>query len=71
VIIDKNREALGSHPLQPAEWERWFSEAEIRDLLRAHGLSVEVHRDLPYDSHDGTDHLFLGWVARRPGKEAP
>jgi ubiquinone/menaquinone biosynthesis C-methylase UbiE len=69
VLIDKNREVLGSHPLQPAEWETWFAEAEVYDLLESHGLAVEVHRDLPYDGRDGSDHLFLGWVARRPEKE--
>jgi malonyl-CoA O-methyltransferase len=64
LIIDKNRRAGTEHGLRPAQWETWFVDSELQALLEARGFSVEVQRNLPYDDRDGSDELFLGWVAR-------
>lgn len=64
LLIDKNRDAAGDHGLRPAAWETWFVDSELRGLLEAQGCSVEVRHCLPYDGKDGSDGLFLGWLAR-------
>jgi malonyl-CoA O-methyltransferase len=64
LIIDKNRQATGEHGLRPAQWETWFVDSELQALLEAQGFSVEVRHGLPYDGRDGSDGLFLGWLAR-------
>lgn len=63
LIIDKNRERIGS--LKIAEWEQWFTPHEITHLLSDNGFSVEEHYNIPYDRNDGSDGLFIGWIARR------
>lgn len=63
VIIDKNCDRLGR--LQISEWEQWFTAEEVADLLRGEGLSVKIDRCLSYNGNDGSDGLFLGWVAKK------
>jgi malonyl-CoA O-methyltransferase len=63
VIIDKDRKKLGV--MKISEWEQWFSEQDVTRLLEREGLSVEVCRNIPYHDRDGSDGLFLGWVARK------
>jgi malonyl-CoA O-methyltransferase len=64
VIIDKNRKCRSR--LKIAEWEQWFEEEQIANLLRKLGCEVRIERNIPYDSRDGSDGLFLGWIARKP-----
>lgn len=61
VIIDKNAENIGD--MQIAPWEQWFFEDKITELLNNEGFTVTVHRNIPYNDNDGTDGLFIGWVA--------
>jgi malonyl-CoA O-methyltransferase len=61
VIIDKNLENTGE--MQIEAWEQWFSEDEITEILRNEGFTVTVHRNIPYHDNDGSDGLFIGWVA--------
>jgi malonyl-CoA O-methyltransferase len=63
VIIDKDQKKLGV--MKISEWEQWFSERDITRMLEREGLTVEVRRNIPYHSQDGSDGLFLGWVARK------
>lgn len=63
IVIDKNRECLGS--LIISEWEQWFQSDEIADILRQQGFSVHCEYRVPYDDSDGCDNLFLGWIATR------
>lgn len=63
VIIDKNRECLGR--MKIAEWEQWFDEESLTNILRQNGFTVRVEHNLPYDGRDGSDRLFLAWVATK------
>ncbi|MDU0457376.1 MAG: methyltransferase domain-containing protein [Geobacteraceae bacterium] len=63
VIIDKNRERLGS--LEIAEWEQWFLPLEIASAMEQQGFTVHIEQNLSYDGHDGRDNLFLGWIATK------
>lgn len=63
LIIDKNQERIGS--LKIAEWEQWFTLHEVTQLLSANGFSVEECYNIPYDGNDGSDGLFIGWIARQ------
>lgn len=63
LIIDKNHERKGS--LKIADWEQWFTLHEVTHLLTEHGFSVEECCNIPYDGNDGSDGLFIGWIARR------
>ncbi|PKM82460.1 MAG: biotin synthase [Firmicutes bacterium HGW-Firmicutes-14] len=65
IIIDKNKEKHGK--LKLSDWEQWYSEGQILELLRNEGFKVEVYRNVPYDNKDGTDGLFLAWVAKKAG----
>ncbi len=63
VIVDKDAARRGALALEP--WEQWFEAREVEGLLRAQGFAVEVRRGVGHDGSDGSDGLFLGWVARR------
>lgn len=63
VIIDKNRERRGM--LEISEWEQWFLSDELANLIRQQGFTVRCETRIPYDDNDGSDNLFLGWVATR------
>ncbi|MDT8303004.1 MAG: methyltransferase domain-containing protein [Sedimentisphaerales bacterium] len=63
VIIDKNRERQGR--LRISEWEQWFDLPQITNLLSEQGFSVEERSNITYDSSNGSDELFIGWIAVR------
>jgi len=63
VIIDKNRERLGS--LEIEEWEQWFLPGEVANALEQQGFTVHVEQNLSYDESDVRDNLFLGWIATK------
>jgi len=63
VIIDKNVQLLGR--LEISEWEQWFEAETVAELLQREGLAVTIERNIPYDGRDGSDGLFLGWVATK------
>lgn len=59
IIIDKNRDALGN--LVIGEWEQWFSEEELGQIMGEYCEKVEVRHDLAYDGGD-VKGLFSGWI---------
>jgi malonyl-CoA O-methyltransferase len=62
VIIDKNVNKLGQ--LRISEWEQWFSVSDMINMLDQNGFTVSVFQNISYDDKDGSDGLFVGWVAR-------
>ncbi|WP_418791074.1 methyltransferase domain-containing protein [Phosphitispora sp. TUW77] len=63
IIIDKNKEKQGK--LKISEWEQWFTENQVAELLKNQGFDVEVYSGIGYEQNDGSDQLFLGWVAKK------
>lgn len=63
VIIDKNVDKLGH--LRIAPWEQWFDAEEVAAQIGMQGFTVTIRRNIPYDTSNGTDGLFLGWIARK------
>lgn len=62
VIIDKNKDHWGR--LETPEWERWFGQRELEDLLSRHCRSVKS-RPISYWEDVDPDGLFLVWIAER------
>jgi ubiquinone/menaquinone biosynthesis C-methylase UbiE len=62
VIIDKNQEHWGR--LQTPEWEKWFGQRELEEMLRRHCRIVESH-PISYWEEETPDGLFLVWLAEK------
>jgi malonyl-CoA O-methyltransferase len=62
VVIDKNVEQWGR--LKTPEWERWFDQKELEDLLKRHCRQV-ASRWISYWEDIPPDGLFIAWTARR------
>ena len=62
VIIDKNKEHWGR--LQTPEWEKWFGQRELEDLLKRHCRTVTSH-PISYWEEEIPDGLFLVWLAEK------
>ena len=60
VIIDKNAAHFGK--LKTPEWERWFGQRELEDLLRRDCRHVES-RPISYWEDVPPDGMFLAWLA--------
>ena len=60
AIIDKNAEHWGR--LATPEWERWFTPAELKKLLRRHCRQAES-RFISYWEDVAPDGLFVAWLA--------
>lgn len=63
LIIDKNLDRQGVLELCP--WEQWFDTEQFKRLLIDHGGEVKIVRNIPYEKKDGSDGLFLGWIATK------
>ncbi|KON98332.1 hypothetical protein AF333_03020 [Aneurinibacillus migulanus] len=63
IIIDKNQERLGA--LEISEWEQWFDEERVTQLLEKEGFIVTVRKNISYDQKSGQDQLFIAWIARK------
>jgi malonyl-CoA O-methyltransferase len=59
VIIDKNREHLGSRSMP--NWEKWFERGEIMDLMRRNGLEPSADF-VGYNRVVEPDGLFVCWT---------
>jgi len=64
VIIDKNREKLGSMTIKP--WERWFDPAGVAWLLKKYGISAG-YRTVAYETSIQPDGLFIAWEGVKDG----
>jgi malonyl-CoA O-methyltransferase len=62
VIIDKNKDHWGR--LETPEWERWFGQQELEEMLSRHCRRVES-RPISYWEDVDPDGLFLVWIAER------
>ena len=62
VIIDKNADHFGK--LKTPEWERWFGQRELEDLLKRDCRHVES-RPISYWEDVPPDGMFLAWLARK------
>lgn len=61
VIIDKNK--FSKRKLKLLPWEQWFDASEVTGYLEVCGMTVNVYHDVPYEHSDGSDSLFIAWVA--------
>jgi ubiquinone/menaquinone biosynthesis C-methylase UbiE len=62
VIIDKNKEHWGR--LKTPEWEKWFGQRELEDLLKRDCRTVTSH-PISYWEEETPDGLFLVWLAEK------
>lgn len=62
VIIDKNIEALGA--MEIGEWEQWFSEEGLKEILLKHCSEVHVISDVDYEKKPVSE-LFSVWIASK------
>lgn len=59
LIIDKNKDALGTMEILP--WEQWFGEKELADIMGEYCDAVDVHHDVKYEGYFQKD-LFSCWI---------
>lgn len=59
VIIDKNRAELGR--MEIGEWEVWFDEAGLKDIMLEYCSDVSVIDKIDYEQKK-EDNLFLAWI---------
>lgn len=57
IILDKNIEKLGA--LEIGDWEQWFDEKELSDIMNMYCSKVEIVKNVPYENK--SDELFCGW----------
>ena len=58
IIIDKNIKKLGE--LQIEDWEQWFDEEELKEIISRYCREVQVHSHIePGQIRDG---LFCAWI---------
>lgn len=60
VIIDKNKDMLGYFEI--GEWEQWFNEQELSDIMRKYCRTVSVIKDVGYE--EPTNGLFYAWIGK-------
>ncbi len=63
IIIDKNIHKLGK--LELSEWETWFDKNEIKSKLQSLNFSCDVIENISYDDSDGSNELFIAWIAQK------
>lgn len=61
IIVDKNKDKLGTMEIE--EWEQWFDENELVEVMKNHCSEVSVHRNINYEGN-AADGLFLIWVGK-------
>ena len=59
VIVDKNKDMLGYFEIE--EWEQWFDETELKEELMKYCSSVEVKKEVSFDSTPANG-LFYCWT---------
>lgn len=59
VVIDKNKSALGT--LEICEWEQWFDEDELANIMQDVCSDVSVISDVHYEDHF-KENLFSAWI---------
>lgn len=64
IIIDKNIEALGM--MEIAEWEQWFSEKGLAEIMRLVCDDVRIVHDVDYEDHFQKN-LFSVWTGMVKG----
>lgn len=60
LVIDKNKDALGKMEIE--DWEQWFDEKELADIMRHYCSEVIVHSAISYEGKN--DNLFSAWIGR-------
>lgn len=60
IVIDKNKDALGR--MEIGEWEQWFDETELRDLMLRCCSEVQIAKEVGYEAP--ADGLFYAWTGR-------
>ncbi len=59
IVIDKNSSTLGTMDI--GEWEQWFDEIELADIMKEYCSHVQVIHDVDYEDHFKKD-LFSVWI---------
>lgn len=60
VVIDKNRERFGEMVI--GEWEQWFDENELKNLMGKYCTEVSVDKKVSYEAEDYG--LFYAWIGK-------
>lgn len=60
AIIDKNRDMLGYFEI--GEWEQWFDEQELADIMWKYCRTVSVIKDVGYE--EPANGLFYAWIGK-------
>ncbi len=58
AIVDKNKESYGVMDI--AEWEQWFDEEELKEVMSKFCKEVKVYHAIPYEGKN--DSLFSAWA---------
>ena len=61
VIVDKNKEKLGYFDIE--DWEQWFDEMELKEILLKYCSDVEVVKNISFDDEPANG-LFYCWTGR-------
>lgn len=61
IVVDKNREKLGFFEIE--EWEQWFDESELKEIMLRYCVKVDVDKKLNYDEQEANE-LFYCWAGR-------
>ncbi len=60
VVIDKNYDRMGEMVIE--EWEQWFSEEYLREIMGSYCSSVTINKEIAYEKEDYG--LFYAWIGK-------
>ena len=59
VVVDKNKSMYGYYNID--DWEQWFDEDELRNIMRKYCSDVEVEKKINFDDKPANG-LFYAWI---------
>lgn len=59
VVVDKNKNMYGYFEIE--QWEQWFEESELKDIMLNYCSRVDVIKDVSFDDQQANG-LFYAWV---------
>lgn len=61
VVIDKNKDMYGYFEI--GEWEQWFGEQELSDIMQRYCSEVHVEKEISFDNNKANG-LFYAWIGK-------
>lgn len=62
LVIDKNKDKLGKIDIE--EWEQWFDENELKNIMSEYCSEVKVEKEIDYDDLKSNG-LIYAWIGIR------